>query len=216
MPAAEASQASGAGQSDSLRGMRPFSALEWRPVHHTLKAHEQWELQAQGLGERLMFDRILLASDGTYEGLVALREGAILAKGFEARVFLLIVESISTAAHVAGALHMVAPDQEAQALLERGMSRLSALGLRAEGAVARGEPVALISEQAKAWGAELVVLGHRRQSLLERWWSDAHGAYLVDHVGCSVLIARQVVSDDDFESRLKKTSAEGADRSSTR
>ena len=151
-----------------------------------------------------MFDRILLASDDTYEGLVALREGAVLAKGFGASVFLLIVDPVSTAANVAASVHYAAPDLGAEALLRRGLDRLSGLGVPAEGAVGRGEPVALISEQAKAWGAELVVLGHRRQSLLERWWSGASGAYLVDHIGCSVLIARQVVSDEEFEARLKK------------
>ena len=151
-----------------------------------------------------MFNRVLLASDGTYEGLVALREGAILAKGFGASVFLLIVDPASTAANVAGGLHMAPIDPAADELLQRGLGRLASLGVTATGAVVRGEPVTVISQQARDWGAELVVLGHRRQNLLERWWSGAHGAYVVDHVDCSVMIARQVVSDEEFEARLKK------------
>jgi len=47
-----------------------------------------------------------------------------------------------------------------------------------------------------------VVVGHRRQTLLERWWSGASGAYLVDNVGCSVLVARNVISDEEIEGVL--------------
>ena len=42
-----------------------------------------------------VYKRILLAYDGTREGLVALREGALLAKRCEAQVFLLSVPSAS-------------------------------------------------------------------------------------------------------------------------
>jgi hypothetical protein len=43
-----------------------------------------------------------------------------------------------------------------------------------------------------------VVVGHRKRSLLERWWSGTTGAYLVDHLGCSLLVARRPISDEDF------------------
>ena len=38
-----------------------------------------------------MYERIVLAYDGTKEGLIALREGALLAKRFQAEVFILSV-----------------------------------------------------------------------------------------------------------------------------
>ena len=42
-----------------------------------------------------MYKRILLAYDGSREGLVALREGALLAKRQGARVFLLSVQNVA-------------------------------------------------------------------------------------------------------------------------
>jgi hypothetical protein len=48
-----------------------------------------------------------------------------------------------------------------------------------------------------------VVVGHRKRNLLERWWSGDAGGYISDHIGCSLLIARNAVSDEDFEARMK-------------
>jgi nucleotide-binding universal stress UspA family protein len=46
------------------------------------------------------------------------------------------------------------------------------------------------------------VVGHRKRNLLERWWSGATGAYIVDNLDCSLLVARQAMSDQDFEAKL--------------
>ena len=46
--------------------------------------------------------------------------------------------------------------------------------------------------------ADLVVVGHRRRGLLERWWSGSTGSYLLDHIGCSLLVSRQPFSDEAF------------------
>ena len=40
------------------------------------------------------------------------------------------------------------------------------------------------------------------RTLLERWWSGESGAYLVDRVPCSVLVARDLISDAEFEAHL--------------
>lgn len=155
-----------------------------------------------------MYKRILLASDGTRESLVALREGALLAQSMRAHVWLLIIESEAPSMRVADGIYPTPRDLSgAIALLQQGLSRLSRLGVHAEGEVAIGEPTALIAKRAKAFGAELVVVGHHRQTLLERWWSGSAGRYLVDSVGCSVLIARQVVSDAAFEAHLASSAA---------
>ena len=45
---------------------------------------------------------------------------------------------------------------------------------------------------------KVFVVGHRKKSLFERWWSGETGAYLVDHIGCSLLIARTAISDEEF------------------
>src|SRR5579862_4392851 len=110
-----------------------------------------------------MYERILLAYDGSREGIIALREGALLAKRFDAKVFLL----------------SVLPETE-------GM--LKRLGFEPVGKLVIGEPASVISEFARQVGADLIVVGHRRQNLLQRWWSGGTGAYISDHINCSVLI----------------------------
>jgi hypothetical protein len=42
----------------------------------------------------------------------------------------------------------------------------------------------------------------RRQSAFDRWWSGPKGAYLMDYTDCSLLVARNVVSDEAIETAL--------------
>jgi nucleotide-binding universal stress UspA family protein len=154
-----------------------------------------------------MYKRILLASDGSRESLVALREGALIARCFKAEAFLLIVDPEGPAHRMADAVHVAPRGDDAQQLLAFGLQRLKRIGVGCGGEVVANEPAIAIASCARKFSADLVVVGHRRQSLLERWWSGASGAYLVDHVGCSVLIARNVISDEEFEAKC----AENAD-----
>jgi len=152
-----------------------------------------------------VYERILLAYDGSREGLVALREGALLAKRCRAQVFLLSV--IPEAGGVALAQGAnpdgLGPQIESyKALLARGVEVLGRLGLEPTAKLVKGEPVIQIGRFAEAIDADLVVLGHRRQSLLQRWWSGSTGAYVSDHVHCSILIGRKAISDEVFEAEL--------------
>ncbi len=154
-----------------------------------------------------MYKKMLLAYDGTREGLVALREGALLARQCGAQVFLLSVLSSSElgVATVDGVHVDVAHEQLAayQALLERGVAVARQLGLNPVSKLVTGEPTAQIGAFAAEIEADLVVLGHRRKNLLQRWWSGASGAYITDQVRCSVLIGRNAISDEAFEAELK-------------
>jgi hypothetical protein len=51
-------------------------------------------------------------------------------------------------------------------------------------------------------GADLVVVGHQRQSTLGRWWSGHSGAYLMDHTHCSLMVARNSFTDEAFKAAL--------------
>jgi len=139
-----------------------------------------------------MYKRILLASDGAHESLVALREGALMAQALGAVAFLLIVEGESAGFQFVNAVHpgVQRDPQPLLDLLALGLDRLRTLGVEAQGQVCIGEPALVIGETARTFGADLVIVGHRRQSILQRWWSGASGAYLVDQVGCSILVAR--------------------------
>jgi len=154
-----------------------------------------------------MYRRILLAYDGSIEGRVALREGALLAKQWRAKVFLLAVVPQSAGMHLADG---VAPGpkvgQQARyaAVLEAGMARLRQIGLDPVSRLVEGEPVPQIQALAREVDADLIVVGHRRQKMLDRWWSGSADVYLVDNTHCSVLVARNVISDDAFDRELNR------------
>jgi nucleotide-binding universal stress UspA family protein len=149
-----------------------------------------------------MYKRVLLAYDGSLEGAVALREGAILAKRSGAEVYLLSVVPHLAGLQVAEGVHggVVAHELDRyREVLERGVDRLTKLGFAPASKLAVGDPARVIGEYAKEISADLVVVGHRRRNMLERWWSGDSGGYISDQITCTLLIARNAVSDKSFE-----------------
>ncbi len=153
-------------------------------------------------GEVALYKRLLLASDVTGESLVALREGALIARSFDAAAHLLIVDPETPAVRVAEGYGMNRFAVQGQDLLELGLSRLKRLGVNATGELTRGEPASLIVDRVRRLKIDLIVLGHRRQSFLHRWWSGPTGGYIIDEVSCSVLVARDTITDQEFERYL--------------
>jgi membrane fusion protein (multidrug efflux system) len=157
-----------------------------------------------------LYRRILLAYDGSLEGRTALREGALLARRYGAQVFVLSVISETAGTSLGegvGGAGIAQQRQEYERLLAEGTARLNAFGMRAVSKLALGEPareIALYSEQV---GADLVVVGHRRQSALGRWWSGATGAYLSDHIPCSLLVCKSPMSDEEFIAAMREAAA---------
>jgi nucleotide-binding universal stress UspA family protein len=146
-----------------------------------------------------MYKRILLAYDGSVEGRTALREGALLAKQFGAEVFLLSVLTdagtlLMSEVIVAGAT--VQMEEEFQEILNEGVARLKKLGFDPVAKLVRGQPAQEIGNFAREIEADLIVVGHQRQSAFDRWWSGPKGAYLMDYTDCSLLVARNAVSDE--------------------
>ncbi len=154
-----------------------------------------------------MYQRILLAYDGSVEGRTALREGAILAKQAQARVYLLSVVAESTGVLLAeGAFAgVVAQDRETyRTILEAGVARLQQLGLEPVAELRVGEPGHEIASFALEVAADLVVVGHRRRSGLQRWWAAGAGVHLLDQLDCSLLIARHDISDNALRRPLRQ------------
>jgi nucleotide-binding universal stress UspA family protein len=148
-----------------------------------------------------MYHRILLAYDGSAEGRSALREGALLAKSCGATVCLLSVAggagvNLGDSAYAGAASNHA---DQIKVIFDEGVARLTALGLPPLARLVSGDPAEEIRKFAGEVRADLVVVGHRRKSLLERWWSGPTGAYLVDQIGCSLLISRNIISDEEFE-----------------
>jgi nucleotide-binding universal stress UspA family protein len=152
-----------------------------------------------------MYRRILLAYDGSVEGRTALREGAFFARQCGAEVFLLSVLAETGSALLADAAHGGASVQIEEAFMEvlnEGVARLKQLGFEPVAKLVRGQPAQEIGNFARQVGADLVVVGHRRQSAFDRWWSGPKGAYLMDYTDCSLLVARNFVSDEAMQSAL--------------
>lgn len=162
-----------------------------------------------------MYKRILLASDQSRESLVALREGALIARIFKAKAHLLIINRDTPGLRMAEGMAMQRIDLQGGELLELGLSRLRKLGVAATGQIARGDPTELISQCVRSMNADLVVLGHRRRTFLDRWWSGASGGYVIDGVPCSLLIARDSITDAELESHFEKADDMGGDQATS-
>ena len=152
-----------------------------------------------------VYQRILLAYDGSIEGRTALREGALLARRFGAQVFVLSVirEAAGTKlGEGVGGGGIAQQRVEYERVLEEGMARLAALGFQASGKLVIGEAAREIAAYAEQVKADLVVVGHRRQSAIGRWWSGPSGAYLSDHIPCSLLVCKNIIDDQQFAALL--------------
>lgn len=153
-----------------------------------------------------MYKRILLAYDGSLEGRLALREGALMARQCQAEVFLLSVISETTGTRVAQGADagvLVSLEETYRAVLADGVARLEHLGFTPVARLVMGEPAKEIGAYAAEIAADLVVVGHRRRNALARWWSGQSGAYLIDHLQCSLLVARTAISDGAFEAGMR-------------
>ena len=153
-----------------------------------------------------MYRKVLLAYDGSIEGRRALREGAKLGQLCRAEVFLLAVVELSSIVSPDAGLAIPIDEQTAnyKSILVEGVERLKALGFSPAARLEVGDPGQKIAEFAEEIGAHLVVVGHRPQGPLARWWFGSVGSYLVKRLRCSVLVGQTEISDDEFE-QLKRS-----------
>jgi membrane fusion protein, multidrug efflux system len=155
-----------------------------------------------------VYQRILLAYDGSIEGRTALREGALLARRYGAQVFVLSVirEAAGTKlGEGVGGGGVAQQRVDYERVLQEGMARLAELGFQASGKLVIGEPAREIGAYAEQVKADLVVVGHRRQSAISRWWSGPSGAYLSDHIRCSLLVCQNIIDDQRFAALLAQS-----------
>ena len=147
-----------------------------------------------------MYKKVLLTYDGSAEGRKALREGAMLARSCDASVLLLAVVDLSADVLMAESAAPGAAEHEMKAfeeILAEGVRRLEELGLSSTSRLEIGDPARKIEAVANEIGADLIVVGHRRQNALARLWSTSVTRYLMDAVNCSLLISGREVSAAD-------------------
>ncbi|MFC7515286.1 universal stress protein [Herbaspirillum sp. GCM10030257] len=144
-----------------------------------------------------MYQRILVAYNGTPESRLALQECIRLSPGPAAQIHLLAVVTpvpIVLAGEFVAAVptmdeELAERDAMAQ-VLESGRKLLAEAGLSVTPHLEVGEPITVISDLVNRSGIELVIVGHsRHKPFAMRWWRGSMDAVLVDKVRCSVLVA---------------------------
>jgi nucleotide-binding universal stress UspA family protein len=163
-----------------------------------------------------MYTRVLLAYDGSIEGRRALREGAKLAQLCQAEVFLLAVVELPSVVTPDAGLAIPISNQTAnyESTLAEGVERLKELGFSPTARLEAGDPGQTIADVAEEIGAQLVVVGHRPQGRLARWWFGSVGSYLVKRLHCSVLVGQTEIGDDEFEQLKQPRETPAADPAS--
>ncbi|WP_372785363.1 universal stress protein [Phenylobacterium sp.] len=157
-----------------------------------------------------MYQRVLLAYDGTADGALALREGALLAKQCCAQIILLAVVPESAGTRLADGVYAGAVAQQIDTykeLLAGAVAWLEARGYRPVAKLVVGEPAPVIGAVAEEVAADLVVVAHHRQGFLSRWWSGSTDSYLSDHLGCTLLIARNPLTEEAFDAAAQVAAA---------
>jgi nucleotide-binding universal stress UspA family protein len=147
-----------------------------------------------------MFDRVLLAFDGSQASKRALADVTPIAKLTQGIVKLLAVVSIPVDARVGWAtggglgefpLSASQPtDEHLHMMLKSQMQTLKDMGLVVQSDVAFGDPVEEIVKAAALFQADVIVLGHHRyNSWLERWWRGSTAQALMERAHCNVFIS---------------------------
>jgi nucleotide-binding universal stress UspA family protein len=144
--------------------------------------------------EGSVYEKILLAYDGSREGRAALLECADIAPLLHAETHLLAVTPVPAGLFLTEGFipeQLVESEQQrTKEILAEGTRLLTERGAQAKGHLASGEPVEEICRMAKELGADLIVVGHAQHaSFASRWWKGSVGATLMEHAPCSILVA---------------------------
>lgn len=145
--------------------------------------------------------KILLAFDGSEHSEAAARELAGRPWPPNSVVHILTV----VAAYIPSAVEFVSTGetagqiqddhvQSARDLAETVAASLQTTGLRIEVVVRKGDARRLIVDEAKSWGADLIVMGACGHTAFERWLIGSVAQSVVAHAPCSVEVVRPPLS----------------------
>jgi nucleotide-binding universal stress UspA family protein len=141
-----------------------------------------------------MYQRILLAYDGSKSGQQALLECRDVAQWSQAAISLIAVTPLYI--HMVGVEagiydnELAAQEKEKYSgILNDGIQQLQAAGFHASGEVLVGETVDEIVRYSKTINADLIVVGHRHlDGWAARWWRGSVSKSLIENAPCSVLV----------------------------
>jgi len=142
-----------------------------------------------------MYQKILVAYDGSSFSDVALRQGSDLARLCKAELHLVGIVAITTTdslamAEAAGGIDLWGMDRRAlEVALNSAAQNLSSHALKATTSIREGNPANEIAACAAELKANLVVVGHSGKGVLARWFEGSVGARLLRDLPCNLLIA---------------------------
>ena len=142
-----------------------------------------------------MFNKILLAYNGSREGKSALLACAEIAAFAKSETHLLAVAGMPSSMFLTeGFLPEELLEEEkkrAQEVLNEGISQLQQRGFKVAGHLAVGEPVEEICRAAAELKCDVIVVGHQQKaSWASRWWRGSVGKSLLDCAPCSIYITQ--------------------------
>ncbi len=144
------------------------------------------------LGE---LEKILVATDGSEASGGAVREAVSLAGRCSSKLTAVsVVETFQRFAYLApnviGEMANIAQDQEkdARAHLEKALTDAAATGIKTEIVVKTGDPFGIIIDEAKQTGSELIIIGRRGLSHLERMAMGSVTAKVIGDMPSDVLV----------------------------
>jgi len=141
-----------------------------------------------------MSKKIVVAYDGTREGRTGLFRFTETLPQTDAEIHLLAVIRLPSGAFLAeGYIPEAVIDEEKQRyqeIVQEGMQLLAQRRYHVTSHLEFGDPIEEIVRLARQLPADLIVVGHKRQtSLAARWWGSSVGASLLERSPCSILVA---------------------------
>ncbi len=98
--------------------------------------------------------------------------------------------------------------EAATEIASRAAGELEGSGIHAQSTVRQGDPRVAIIEEARDWGADLIVVGSHGRTGIERWLVGSVAEYVVRHAPCSVEIVRGAPDASEPEKSAPSGSAE--------
>ena len=141
-----------------------------------------------------MYQRILLAYDGSAPGQQALLDCHEIAQWSNSEIMLIAVmplplNNLGLEGSIYDETLQQSEKDRYQAILDTGLRKLGDAGLKAGGQVVIGDAVSEINFAARQIKADLIVVGHKHlDGWAARWWRGSVSKALIEEAPCSVLV----------------------------
>jgi nucleotide-binding universal stress UspA family protein len=145
-----------------------------------------------------VYNKVLVANDGSKGGYAALHAGIDLAKKYSSELHMITIEEIPVWGMTGDVVPIILIDEHRKYLEEvqaHSMTLASKEGVMMVTHLPLGDPVMEISDFAATF--DLLVMGFTPHSLLYKWFIRSVSNELVSDVPCSVLVIKEKPEPND-------------------